>query len=253
MTGKVSLIGGGPGDPDLITVKGLKLLRQADVVVYDLLVAQELLHEVREGAELLDAGKTRERDKMTQDEINAVLVDRARQGLHVVRLKGGDPYVYGRGGEEAVYCLEHGVPCEVVPGVSSLLAATSAAGIPLTYYGLSSRFLTLTGYENKAKPAFTYDYNSFVNLNATLVFFMTRFQDLENFMRQLLEAGYDPEMPAAVIHKGAMPDQEVLVTTAASLTEAVLERWGDTPLPSLIVLGKAVTMRDKLPHLNPTT
>lgn len=250
MTGKVTLIGGGPGDPELITVKGLKALREADVIVYDLLVAQELLQEVKADAECIDAAKTREHEKMTQDEINAVLVERARQGLNVVRLKGGDPYVYGRGGEEAIYCHQQGITCEVIPGVSSLLAATASAGFPLTYYGTSSRFLTMTGYENLENPAFIFDYQSLVNLDATFVLFMTRFQDLQNFMTKLLAAGFDAQKPAALIYKGAMPEQEVLVATAATLTDQVEQRWGTTPVPSLIVIGEVINLRDQLPHLS---
>jgi uroporphyrin-III C-methyltransferase / precorrin-2 dehydrogenase / sirohydrochlorin ferrochelatase len=251
MLGKVTLIGGGPGDPDLITVKGLKALQSADVIIHDLLVAQELLQEAKAGAEILDASKRSFTDeKMTQDEINAALVDRAKKGLHAVRLKGGDPYVYGRGAEEAVYCQQHGVPVEVIPGVSSLVAATAAAGFPLTHYGTSSRFLTMMGYENPDKPAFALDYDGLVKLDATLVMFMARFDRMADILNKMLAAGYDPDKPAALIYKGATPEQEVLIATISTLAGQIYERWGENPLPSLVVIGDVIKLRDQLPHIS---
>ncbi|MEO8394483.1 MAG: uroporphyrinogen-III C-methyltransferase, partial [Chloroflexota bacterium] len=133
MTGIVYLIGAGPGDPDLITVKGLKLLRQADVVIYDRLAPHALLSEARPDAELIDAGKQPTKHRLNQDDINALLIDRARKGLKVARLKGGDPFVFGRGGEEAIVCREAGIPFVIVPGVSSAIAVPAYAGVPVTH------------------------------------------------------------------------------------------------------------------------
>lgn len=250
MTGKVTLVGAGIGEPDLITVKGLKAIQSADVIIHDLLMPQELLDEAKEGAELINAAKTRNYEKLSQDEINALLVERAKTGQHVVRLKGGDPYVYGRGAEEAVYCHEHGVACDVIPGVSSLLSVTTAAGFPLTYYGISSRFLTMMGYENTAKRAFSYDYESLAKLDGTIVMFMNRYKDLEVMFPKMLDAGFDPDLPVAMIYKGAMPEQEVLIATMGTFLEKVYARWGESPMPSLIVIGEVVKLRDKLPHLS---
>lgn len=249
MSGKVTLIGGGPGDPELITLKGLKALRDADVIVHDRLVALDLLQEAKPGAEIIDASKKGLEEKLSQDEINAVLVEHAGLGKHVVRLKGGDPYVYGRGAEEAVFCHEHGVVCEVIPGVSTLVAATASAGFPLTYYGISSRFLTMMGYENPQNAAFTYDYHSLAKLDATIVLFMTRFNHLDTMLHKLLEAGFDPDKRAAIIHNGAMPTQEVLIATVSTLASAVYDRWQEVPSPSLIVIGDVIDLRDKLPHI----
>lgn len=249
MSGKVILIGGGPGDPELITLKGIRALRDADVIVHDRLVALDLLQEAKADAEIIDASKKGLEEKLSQDEINAVLVERAKQGKQVVRLKGGDPYVYGRGAEEAVYCYEHGVECDVIPGVSTLVAATAAAGFPLTYYGVSSRFLTMMGYENPDNPAFTFDYESLVRLDATFVWFMTRFNHFEAMMGKLLAAGMDADKPAALIHNGAMPNQETLIATVSTLVQQVFDRWGEIPSPSIIVIGDVITLRDQLPHL----
>ncbi|NDJ60283.1 MAG: uroporphyrinogen-III C-methyltransferase [Chloroflexi bacterium] len=249
MTGKVFLVGAGPVNPDLITVGGLRHLQTADVVIYDKLIAHSLLDEAPEGAELIDASKTRHADTLTQDQINELLVDRAKQGFKVVRLKGGDPYTFGRGSEEALYCLEHNVEVEVIPGVSALAAATAAAGIPLTHRFASAGFMVSLGY---VKPEYSYLINreSQAKFNGTMVFFMTQLADLETILREMLELGYDPETAAAVIHKGGTPDQEVLVDKASTLAEKVRERWGDMPIPSIAVLGAALNLRDNLPRIS---
>jgi uroporphyrin-III C-methyltransferase len=154
MVGTVYLIGAGPGDPGLITVKGLDLLRRADVVLYDRLIPHELLCEVRHDAELIDVGKVSQRrdQKITQEGINALLVEHAQRGRKVVRLKGGDPYVFGRGGEEAIACRDAGVPVEIVPGVSSAIAVPAYAGIPVTHRDVVTAFTVFAGHEDPKNP-----------------------------------------------------------------------------------------------------
>src|SRR5205809_392249 len=150
MTGKVFLVGAGPGDPDLITVKGLRLIRTADVIAYDRLIPQALLDEASIEAELIDVGKAPSKHRTSQDAINAILIERAQQGKIVVRLKGGDPFVFGRGGEEALACRDAGIPFEVVPGISSAIAVPAYAGIPVTHRNVSTGFAVITGHEDPA-------------------------------------------------------------------------------------------------------
>ncbi len=148
--GTVYLVGAGPGDPGLITVKGLDMLRRADVVAFDRLIPHELLNEVRIDAECIDVGKLPHRHRLSQDDINALLIDRARKGLMVVRLKGGDPFVFGRGGEEGLACHTAGIPFEVVPGVSSAIAVPAYAGVPVTQRHIASAFTVFTGHSHNA-------------------------------------------------------------------------------------------------------
>lgn len=250
MVGRVSLVGAGPGDPELITMKAMRILREADVIIHDSLIAQELLDEAKEGAELVDATKTREVDNVKiQHVINDTMLDRVQKGLHVARLKGGDPYIYGRATDEAIFCYEHNIPCEVIPGVSNLQAVTAAAGIPLTVPGFAGRFLTMIGYDNPTKEAYTINYDALAHVGATIVLFMTRMEDMKKIFGGLVEAGADPAKPATLIYRGATPEQEVLVGTLDTLVAMVEERWGDTPNPSLIVIGDTIPLRDQLPHL----
>jgi uroporphyrin-III C-methyltransferase len=220
----VWLVGAGPGDPGLITAKGLALVRRCDALVYDRLVAPELVDEAPPGASLIT------REGMQQEQINELLVQLGSEGLEVVRLKGGDPYVFGRGGEEVIALAEAGVPFEVVPGVSALAAVPSAAGIPLTHRGVADRVRFFTGNES----------NEHVD-GETIVFFMS-LQNLPNVVDDLLAEGIDPAMPAAVISRGTRPDQEVVVAELAELAEAAEGVRG----PALVIVGDVVALREQI-------
>jgi uroporphyrin-III C-methyltransferase len=220
----VSLVGAGPGDPGLITARGLELVRSCEALVYDRLVAPELVAEAPADALRIS------RDGLPQERINRLLVELAREGLEVVRLKGGDPFVFGRGGEEALALAEAGVPFEIVPGVSALAAVPAAAGIPLTHRGVSSEVRVVSG-RSAAEPA----------SSETLVLFMA-LQELESVCDRLLDEGLDPGTPAAVISRGTCPDQEVVVADLAGVAEAA----AGLPGPALVVVGEVVVLRERL-------
>lgn len=228
--GKVYLVGAGPGDPDLITVKGLRLLHRADVVVYDRLVPQELLDETR--AELIFVGKTPYRSSITQDEINAILVEKAHAGLVVVRLKGGDPFVFGRGGEEALACFAAGIPFEVVPGVSSAIAVPAYAGIPVTHRNVSAAFTVFTGHEDPTKEDTMVDYEALARVG-TLVLMMG-LGKLPQIIERLMAAGLDPNTPAIAIEWGTTPQQRVVEGTVTTLPALALAAGLDAPTTTVI-------------------
>jgi len=248
--GTVYLVGAGPGDPGLITVKGLSLLRRADVVIHDRLIPHELLSEARPDAEVLDAGKAQHDHRIPQPRINALLVEKAREGKMVVRLKGGDPFVFGRGGEEASFCLAAGVPFEVVPGVSSTIAVPAYAGIPVTHRDLASTFTVITGHENPHKPESSVDYPAVVAAAhaGTLVLLMG-VTYLELIVDELLRAGLDPARPAAGIESGTTPDQRVVVGTLDSIVK--LARAAEIKSPALFVIGEVVGLRSTLQPATP--
>jgi uroporphyrin-III C-methyltransferase len=228
----VSLVGAGPGDPGLITVRGLELVRSCEVLVYDRLVSPELVDEAPADAVRLS------REHLDQDEINGLLVELGRQGLAVVRLKGGDPFVFGRGGEEALALAEAGVELEVVPGVSSLAAVPAAAGIPVTHRGLSQSVTLVTAYgEDGGEP----DYDALARTAGTLVLFMGLGR-LAELAAGLIGAGFSPETPAAVISRGTLPDQR---TATASLSK-IAEVAAGLPSPALLVVGDVVSLADAL-------
>ncbi|PJF39928.1 MAG: uroporphyrinogen-III C-methyltransferase, partial [Chloroflexi bacterium] len=218
MTGKVYLIGAGPGDADLITVKGLRLLQSADVIVYDRLIPMALLDEARLDAERINAGKAPTKHRLSQEEINHVIVDRALAGKIVARLKGGDPFVFGRGGEEALACREAGIPFEIVPGVSSAFAVPAYAGIPLTHRHISSAFTIIAGYEDPTKRSSSINYHALANMNGTLVILMG-VKRLPQIAEQLVMHGMNSETPAAIIEWGATTEQRVITGTIAELPE----------------------------------
>ncbi len=228
----VSLVGAGPGDPGLITVRGLELLRSCDAVVYDRLVARELVDEVPAGAIRLS------RERLEQDEINDLLVDLGRQGLDVVRLKGGDPFVFGRGGEEALALADAGVPFEVVPGISALAAVPAAAGIPVTHRGLSQTVTLATAHgEDGGEP----DYDALAQTDGTLVLFMGLGRLVE-LADGLIAAGLEPDVPAAVISRGTLPGQKVAIAPLCEIAEAA----GGLRSPALLVVGEVVRLADVL-------
>jgi uroporphyrin-III C-methyltransferase len=226
----VWLVGAGPGDPGLITARGLELVRRCDALVYDRLVASELVAEAPPDA------LTISRDGLVQERINDLLIDLGSQGLEVVRLKGGDPFVFGRGGEEALALAEADVPFEVVPGVSSLAAVPAAAGIPLTHRGLSAQVRVVSGRsadgEVELEPAVA---------GETLVLFMA-LNELRSLCERLLALGLDPSTPAAVISRGTCPDQEVVVADVREIARAA----EGLPGPALVVVGEVVGLRERL-------
>jgi len=226
----VALVGAGPGDPDLITTRGLRLLRRCDVLVHDRLVAVELLDEAPPGSVRIA------REEFDQEQINELLVAYGQAGLHVVRLKGGDPFVFGRGGEEALALAHAGVPFEVVPGVSALSAVPSAAGIPITHRGIAAQATLVSGHAPDEL-----DYEALVRLTGTLVVFMG-LGSLARIAAGLLEAGIERSTPAAVIARGTRVDEQVV---AGALDEIADLSAGLEP-PALVVIGEAVALRGRL-------
>ena len=225
----VYLVGAGPGDPGLVTVRGLELVRCCDVLVYDRLVSPELVDEAPADALRIS------REPLGQERINELLVDYGRAGLEVVRLKSGDPFVFGRGGEEALALAEAGVPFEVVPGVSSLASVPAAAGIPVTQRGLASAVTAVAGHDPDL------DYDALARVPGTLVFFMG-LANLPQLVAGLVAAGKDPDTPAAVISRGTLPDQEILTGPLAELPGMA----ADLDAPALIVIGSVVELRSRL-------
>lgn len=241
--GYVYLIGAGPGDPGLMTVKGKRCLAEADTVVYDRLVNNRILSWVRSDAKLIYAGKRPDHHTLKQNEINQVLVDEALQGKVVVRLKGGDPYVFGRGGEEAEALFNEGIPFEVVPGITSAIAVPSYAGIPVTHRTLTSTFTVITGHEDPMKEDSQINWPRLATDPGTLIFLMG-VERLPKIVSQLVSNGKDPETPAALIQWGTRPQQKTAVGTLETIVEAVA-RAGITS-PAIIIVGAVVNMRGVL-------
>jgi uroporphyrinogen III methyltransferase/synthase len=239
--GKVYLVGAGPGDPGLLTLKGKRCLEEADVVAYDALANPRLLLHAKPDAELIYVGKRGGAHALPQEEIGDLLVERARAGKTVVRLKGGDPFVFGRGGEEAEDLVAAGVPFDIVPGVTSAIAAPAYAGIPLTHRDLTSTVAFVAGHEDPTKADSGVAWDKIATGIGTLVFFMGVGQ-LPEIARQLLEHGRPPETPAALIRWGTRAEQEVVTGTLATLAE----RCQGMKPPALIVVGEVVALREKL-------
>jgi uroporphyrin-III C-methyltransferase len=240
--GRVYLVGAGPGDPRLLTLRGLELLREADTVVYDALVDRELLRHCKADARLFLAGQSLEPHVLPQDAINRLIVDEAREGRSVVRLKGGDPFVFGRGGEEAEVLVAAGVPFEVVPGVSAGIAAPAYAGIPPTHRGYTSELVFLTGQQCGAKPT-PVNWALYGNSTATLVIFMG-LGSLAEVAGALLAHGRPASCPAAVIENAATASQRT-ITAPLSEIAAAASAAAIQP-PAVVVVGEVVALRDKL-------
>jgi uroporphyrinogen III methyltransferase / synthase len=239
--GKVILVGAGPGDPELITLRGLRWLRRAEVIVYDQLAAPDLLDEAPEDALRIFAGKSAGRHYLEQSAINAILIHHARRGRLVVRLKGGDPFVFGRGGEEMLACARAGVAVEVVPGVSAAIAVPAAAGIPVTHRGFASSFAVVTGHEDPTKPESAVNWERLATAVDTLVILMG-VGTLPRIAARLLAAGRGADTPAAVIHRGTTEAEETVVGTLGDIAA----RAARLPAPAVIVIGKAVAFRSLL-------
>lgn len=233
--GEVWLVGAGPGDPGLLTLRAAEALRRADLVLHDSLPGKAVLKLVRRGATILDVGKRKGQAPTPQARINARLVAGARAGLRVVRLKGGDPFVFGRGGEEAQALAEAGIPWRVVPGVSAGLAAPAAAGIPLTHRGVSSAVTFVTGHDEAGGLPGSVDWDALARAGGTIAAFMALTR-LDEIALRLLAAGRPPATPVAVIAQATLPGQAVLRTTLGACT--LDARRAGVATPALIVIGE---------------
>jgi uroporphyrin-III C-methyltransferase len=243
MNGCVALVGAGPGDPGLMTVRGLAALRQAEVVVYDRLVDPRLLDEAPASALRVFVGKASGAHTLPQEDINTLLVAHARRGRRVVRLKGGDPYVFGRGAEEAGALAAAGIPFEVVPGVSSALAAPAAAGIPLTHRAVASSFAVVTGHEDERRASARVDWSRLGTAVDTLVILMG-LENLPRIARSLIDAGRAADTPVALVERGTTTAQRVVVGRLDSI--AALAVSAGVRSPAVIVVGDVVALRRRL-------
>ncbi len=242
-TGRVYLVGAGPGALGLITLRAEQLIRQADVLVYDYLCNPEILRWVRPGSEIVYAGKSGSVQRLTQDKINLLLIEHARAGKQVVRLKGGDPYVFGRGGEEAQNLARAGIPFEVVPGITSAIAAPAYAGIPLTHRDFASTVTFVTGHEDPAKPDSTIDWPQLAQLRGTKIFLMG-VKRLREIADRLMTEGADPAMPVALVRWGTTARQESLEGTLGTIADLVEKRGFKAP--AIIIVGDVVKLRSEL-------
>lgn len=239
--GKVWLVGAGPGDVGLFTIKGKEILEKAEVVVYDSLVGQGILSQIPSSARLINVGKRANHHTMPQEEINQVLLKEAQAGSRVVRLKGGDPFLFGRGGEELELLAEHGIPYEVVPGVTSPISVPAYNGIPVTHRDFTSSLHIITGHKRAGKE-YDIDFEALVRTRGTLVFLMG-IASLGDICAGLLKGGMDADMPAAVLQKGTTAGQKRVVATVGTL-KAEVERQG-IETPAIIVVGKVCTLADE--------
>lgn len=241
---RVYLVGAGPGDPGLITIRGKQLLERAEVVIYDYLASPKLLKHVPKNAELIYAGKKGGvKHTHTQEEINRMLVDRALSGRVVVRLKGGDPFIFGRGGEEIEELVAEGIPFEVVPGVTSATAAATYAGIPITHRQYTSTVAFVTGHEDPTKSDSRIDWQKLATAVGTIVIYMG-IKNLPNLTRDIIAAGRDPKTPVAVVRWASTPEQRTVVGNLETIADIVREN--NIKPPSLIIIGEVVNLRDTI-------
>ncbi len=244
--GEVFLVGGGPGDPDLLTFRALRLMQQCDVCVYDKLVSPEVMELVRRDAELIYVGKARDQHTLPQEEINDLLTKLALEGKRVLRLKGGDPFIFGRGGEEIETLMQHNVPFQVVPGITAASGVSSYAGIPLTHRDYAQACLFITGHLKDGSVDL--DWKAMVRPNQTLVIYMGLI-GLPVICEQLITRGISAKMPIAVIQQGTTQRQRVLTGTLSDIAEKV--EVAKLKAPCLIIIGEVVLLREKLNWFNP--
>jgi uroporphyrin-III C-methyltransferase len=237
---KVHLLGAGPGDIELMTVKSLRLIKEAQVIIYDRLANPDILKEAPTNCEFIYVGKTDGKHTVPQDEINEIIYQAALKYDNVIRLKGGDPFVFGRGGEEALYLKDRNISFDIIPGITSAISVPAYAGIPVTQRGVVSSFRVITGHEAKGKAISQIDWTSF-NTNETLIFLMG-LHNIATITQNLINIGKAKDYPVAVISKGTTPDQKVVVGTLEDITNKVKE----LPTPALIVVGEVVNLRDTL-------
>ncbi|RMG33615.1 MAG: uroporphyrinogen-III C-methyltransferase [Gammaproteobacteria bacterium] len=245
--GRVYLVGAGPGDPGLLTVRALQLLQQPDVVVFDRLVSSQILDLIPAGVSRIDAGKRHGHHAMPQDQINELLVRLARSGRRVVRLKGGDPFIFGRGSEEALYLRRHGIEFEVVPGITAAAACSAYAGVPLTHRGLSRGVRLVTGHFRNDEPI-DLDWQALADPQATLVIYMG-LANLDRLCQGLLAAGRASSTPAMAIQNGTTAEQRQLTATLGELPRAVRQARLGAPL--LVVIGETVALAEQLQWFHP--
>jgi uroporphyrin-III C-methyltransferase len=238
--GKVYIVGAGPGDVELLTLKAYKLIKSADVILYDRLINQEILSLAKPDCELVYVGKEDGKHTAEQERINELLLRYAYTKDIVVRLKGGDPFVFGRGGEEALFLAQHHVEFEVVPGVSSAIAVPACAGIPLTFRGLSSSFAVITGHEDPRKERSDIDWESLKGIN-TLVFLMA-VKNRREIAKKLIEVGRNPKEPVAFIERGTTHEQRTVISNLLEVSQSELE----VNPPAVMVVGKVVKLREML-------
>ena len=250
--GEVILVGAGPGDPGLMTVRGLEALSSAEVVVYDRLVSPAILSKIPETAEKINVGKRSSHHLVPQDQINQILLDKALEGKKVVRLKGGDPFLFGRGGEELELLAEHHVPFQEIPGITSAIAVPAYAGIPVTHRDFCSSVHIITGHQRAGMPL-NIPFDALVGTKGTLVFLMG-VSALPQICQGLLDAGMSPDMPAAVVEKGTTPSQRPILATLSTLPQKAAEEQVESP--AIIVVGEVCTLNqqfdwfDRLPLKN---
>lgn len=244
MKGKVYLVGAGPGDIGLLTIKGLRCLQKAEVVIYDFHLNAQILNYINHNAEFIYAGKRGGHHTIEQEEINKILVQKAKEGKIICRLKGGDPFIFGRGGEEAEVLSKEGIDFEVIPGVSSSIAAPAYAGIPLTHRLYSSSFAVVPGYEDPTKKESLIKWDKLATGVGTIVFLMA-VKNIEFICQKLIENGRPPDTPTAVIRWGTRADQKTIIGTLRTIPEIIKEK--EIKPPAVIVVGEVVKLRE---HLN---
>ncbi len=239
---KVYLVGTGPGDPDLLTVKALRLLQNADVVIYDRLVSDAVLEQIPSGVTRIYVGKKTGKHTLVQDEINQLLSKLADGERIIVRLKGGDPFVFGRGSEEALWLAQHNIPFEVVPGITAASACAAYAGIPLTHRGLAQGVQFITGH-GQSDQALDLDWKSLADANKTIVVYMG-LANIEFITEKLTAAGLSPDIPAAAIENGTLSQQRQVVTTLNKLARKAVE--AEMRAPVIFVIGQVVSLAEQL-------
>jgi len=238
--GKVYLTGAGPGDIDLLTLKAIKAIKKADVIIYDRLINSDILSLCKDGCEFIYVGKEDGKHILPQDEINEVIYQSALKFNNVVRLKGGDPFVFGRGGEEGAFLKKRGIEFEIIPGITSAISVPAYAGIPVTHRGISVSFRVVTGHEAPNKEVSQIPWQNF-KTDDTIVFLMG-LHNLEKISKKLIEIGKSKDFPVAVISRGTTKDQKTVVGTL----ENIYEKAKDLPTPAVIVVGKVVNLIDQL-------
>lgn len=237
---KVYLTGAGPGDIELMTLKAARVIKEADIIIYDRLANPEILDMAKKDVKLIYVGKEDGRHSVPQDEINEIIYQSALKYETVVRLKGGDPFVFGRGGEEAIYLYDRDIKFEIIPGITSSISVPAYAGIPVTHRGITTSFRVVTGHETPNKKISQVEWQTFLN-DETIVFLMG-FHNIKLITRKLMSLGKRANYPCAVISKGTTPEQEVVTGTL----ETIVELSKDMPTPAIIVVGEVVTLRDKI-------
>ena len=240
--GKVTLIGAGPGDPDLLTVKAARLLAEADSVVYDRLVSDDIMKLTRPDAERISVGKSPKRHTVPQEEINRILVELAKAGKNVVRLKGGDPYIFGRGSEEAATLVAAGIPFEAVPGITAAQGASASAGIPLTHRGVATSVRYVTGHCKNDEPL-DLDWRSLADPDTTLIVYMG-YAAIAEIARRLIDHGMPADLPVLAIANATRPDERHLRTTLAEIEDCT--KAAKLPAPVLFIVGRVVELSEEL-------